>query len=286
MSDKDTLTRLGIEPKKSLGQHFMAEPAALLKLVDAARIEPGDAVLEIGPGLGALTDRLAERARRVVAVEVDGRMIPYLQNRYEAFPNVEIVHADILELDLDALMGSDAHFYKVVANLPYYITSPILRHLLERNSPPSLIVVTTQLEVARRMAAQPGEMSLLAVGIQFYGRPEIVTRLKPGVFYPRPEVESAIVRITPHPEGLPLPADERGCFFEVVRAGFGQPRKQLRNTLSAGLKAGREAAGRWLDEANVDPRRRAETLSVDEWLALYQVVDTHHTIRAKGHAAT
>jgi 16S rRNA (adenine1518-N6/adenine1519-N6)-dimethyltransferase len=286
MSDKDTLTRLGIEPKKSLGQYFMAEPAALLKLGDAARIEPGDAVLEIGPGLGALTDLLAERARRLVAVEIDGRVIPYLQNRYEAFPNVEVVHADILKLDLEELLGSDAHSYKVAANLPYYITSPILRHLLEGGSPPSLIVVTTQLEVARRMAAQPGEMSLLAVGIQFYGRPEIVSRLKPGVFYPRPEVESAIVRITPHPEGSPLPADERGRFFEVVRAGFGQPRKQLRNTLSGGLRAGREAAESWLGEAGIDPRRRAETLSVDEWLTLYRVVDSHHTIQAKGHAAS
>jgi 16S rRNA (adenine1518-N6/adenine1519-N6)-dimethyltransferase len=286
MSDKDTLSRLGIEPKKSLGQYFMAEPAALQKLVDAARLDPGDAVLEIGPGLGALTDLLAKAARRLVAVEIDVRVIPYLQNRYAAFPNVEIVQADILDLDLEALLGSDAQSYKVVANLPYYITSPILRRLLEGSAPPSLIVVTTQLEVARRMAAQPGEMSLLAVGIQFYGRPEIVSRLKPGVFYPRPGVESAIVRVTPHPGGSPLPADEGERFFRVVRAGFGQPRKQLRNTLSAGLHVGREAAAGWLEEAGVDPKRRAETLSVDEWLALYRVVDNHQPIRAKDHAAT
>jgi 16S rRNA (adenine1518-N6/adenine1519-N6)-dimethyltransferase len=285
MSDKDTLSRLGIEPKKSLGQHFMAEPAALRRLVDAARLDPGDVVLEIGPGLGALTDRLAEKARRLVAVEIDGRVIPYLQNRYQAFPNVEVIHADILALDLEELLGSDARSYKVVANLPYYVTSPILRHLLEGSSPPSLIVVTTQLEVARRMAAQPGEMSLLAVGIQFYGRPEIVSRLKPGVFYPRPEVESAIVRITPHPASSPLPADERGRFFQVVRAGFGQPRKQLHNTLSAGLGIDRAAAARWLEQAKVDPRRRAETLSVDEWLALYRVVENQQPIRADNHAA-
>jgi 16S rRNA (adenine1518-N6/adenine1519-N6)-dimethyltransferase len=264
----------------------MVEPAALQKLVDAARLDPGDTVLEIGPGLGALTDLLAGAARRLIAVEIDGRMIPYLQNRYAAFPNVEIVQADILDLDLGELLGSDAQSYKVVANLPYYITSPILRRLLEENVPPALIVVTTQLEVARRMAAQPGEMSLLAVGIQFYGRPEIVSRLKPGVFYPRPEVESAIVRVTPHPGGSPLPTEEGERFFRVVRAGFGQPRKQLRNTLSGGLRAGREAAESWLGEAGIDPRRRAETLSVDEWLTLYRVVDSHHTIQAKGHAAS
>jgi 16S rRNA (adenine1518-N6/adenine1519-N6)-dimethyltransferase len=286
MSDKDTLSRLGIEPKKSLGQHFMAEPAALQKLVDAARLGPGDAVLEIGPGLGALTDLLAEAARRLVAVEIDGRVIPYLQNRYEAFPNVEIVQADILDLDLGELLGSDSQSYKVVANLPYYITSPILRRLLEESAPPSLIVVTTQLEVARRMAAQPGKMNLLAVGIQFYGKPEIVSRLKPGVFYPRPEVESAIVRVTPHPGGSPLSADAGERFFRVVRAGFSQPRKQLRNTISAGLHVSREVAAGWLEEADIDPRRRAETLSVDEWLALYRVVDNHQPFRAKDHAAT
>ncbi len=264
-----TLARLGIIPKKSLGQSFMVEESALIQMVEAATIGPHDVTLEIGAGLGALTRFLASRARRVVALEIDGRFIDTLKQLFDRQPHVEIVQADILQASLGGLLGDDAVDYKVVANLPYYITSAIIRYLLEAPTPPRLLVVTVQHEVAERLSAAPGEMSLLAVGVQFYGRPEIVARLKPRVFYPRPHVDSALVRIEPHLDGPLLPPDERTRFFRIVRAGFSQPRKQLKNSLSAGLHLTSEPVVNWVKQAGVDPSRRAETLSIAEWLALY-----------------
>lgn len=271
MSIRRTLIQLGLEPQKSLGQNFMVAPQALRRMAEAAALSPDDAVLEIGAGLGALTDLLAERARRVVAVEVDGRFIPYLRRRYAHAPHVEVVHADILACDVAHLMGADAGAYKALGNLPYYITSAILRHLLENPAPPRLLVVTVQREVAERLTAAPGAMSLLAVSVQFYGKPRIVARLKAGSFYPPPEVESAIVRVDPHAEGPPLPPQETERFFRIVRAGFSQPRKQLRNSLAAALLLKTEQVEDWLTAAGVDPRRRAESLALEEWLALYRV---------------
>ena len=269
---RQVLDQLGIEPKKSLGQNFMVELAALNRLADAADLKPGDAVLEIGAGLGALTAVLAGRVRRVVALEIEGRLVSYLRQRFAEQPSVEIVPGDVLETDPAALMGRDAGGYKVVANVPYYITSAILRHLLESAAPPRLLVVTVQKEVAERITAGPGAMSLLAVSVQFYGQPRIVARLKRGHFYPPPDVDSAIVRIDPHPGGPLLPPEETARFFEVARAGFSQPRKQVRNSLAAGLGVDAGTAVRWLERAGIDPRRRAETLSVAEWVGLVKAV--------------
>lgn len=270
MTIHDTLARLGLDPKKSLGQNFMIEPAALHKLADAADLSPDDTVLEIGPGLGALTDLLMRQAGRVVAVELDDRFVPYLRDRYARFPHVQVVHGDILEVNLAEILGEDAARYKVVASLPYYITSPILRTLLEGPTPPALIVVTVQLEVAQRIAASPPDMSLLALGVQFYGKPTIMARLKPGHFYPSPDVHSAVVRITPHPAGPPLRGAERDRFFRIARAGFSQPRKQIKNSLAAGLGLSSADVVDWLAAAGIQPTRRPETLSIAEWLALYR----------------
>jgi 16S rRNA (adenine1518-N6/adenine1519-N6)-dimethyltransferase len=264
-----TLARLGLDPKKSLGQNFMIEAAALRKMIDAADLTRDDAVLEIGPGLGALTDQLAEHARRVVAVEIDQRFVPYLTERYARDGHVEIVEADILDADVCDLLGEDAGHYKVIANLPYYITSAILRLLLEGNCPPDLLTITVQHEVAQRIAAKPGEMSLLAVGVQFYGVPKIAGRLKPGNFYPAPNVDSAVVRIMPHAGGPPLTGAERERFFTIARAGFSQPRKQLRNSLAAGLHLPAPDVVDWMAAAGIDTRRRPETLTIAEWLALF-----------------
>lgn len=270
MSIFDTLRQLGIDPKKSLGQNFMVEPNAVQRVAGAAKLEPADTVLEIGAGLGALTDVLARQAGRVVALEIDDRFVGYLRSRYATAPHVEIVQADVLQTDIGALMGEDAAHYKVVANVPYYITSAILRHLLESRTPPALIVMTMQREVAERIIAQPGDMSLLAVSVQFYGRPRLVTRLSAANFYPRPDVESAILRVTPHPEGPPVPPDEADAFFRVVRAGFSQPRKQVKNSLAAGLHASTDEATGWLEQAGIDPRRRPEKLGVDDWVRIYR----------------
>ncbi|MCC6906122.1 MAG: ribosomal RNA small subunit methyltransferase A [Anaerolineae bacterium] len=269
MHIRDTLEGFGLAPRKSLGQNFMIEPASIRRVADAAGIEPGDALLEIGPGLGALTDELAVRARRIVAVEVDAGFVPILMARYAGNPCVEIVQGDILEEDVAALMGPDAASYLAISNLPYSITSAALRFLLENPCPPRRIVFTMQLEVAQRVTASAGEMSLLAVSVQFYGRATLVARLKAGNFYPRPEVESAILRIDPHPVPL-LPREDAGPFFRAVRAGFSQKRKQIKNALAGGLNRPVEEMASWLERAGIAPTRRAETLSLDDWLRLYR----------------
>lgn len=270
MHVRETLDQLGIEPKKSLGQNFMVQPGALRRMAEAANPHPDDAVLEIGAGLGALTDELAERARRVVALEIDERFLDHLRAHFAAMSGVEIVAGDVLEQDISALMGPDAPHYKAVANVPYYITSAILRHLLESDTPPALTVLTVQSEVADRVTAEPDDMSLLAVSVQFYGQPELVTRLSAANFYPQPDVGSAILRIMPHPGGPLLPPAAAPGFFKVVRAGFSQPRKQVKNSLQAGLNASQGSVLCWLEAAGIDPRRRAETLSVAEWVAVYE----------------
>ena len=227
------------------------------------------------PGLGALTHLLAERAGRVVAVELDQRLIPILREQFADQPHVSFVHGDILELSPAALIQAQlpaetgaataATAYKVVANLPYYITSAALRHILERaDVRPTLAVVLVQREVAQRMTAQPGDMSLLAVGVQFYARPRALHSVPAGAFLPRPKVDSSVVRLDLH-EQPAVPDVDPTQFFRIVRAGFGQRRKQLRNSLSAGLSCKKEDADLWLNAAGVDPSRRAQTLSISEW---------------------
>lgn len=266
MNPKATLERLGIEPKKSLGQNFLHDPNALRKIAALAEIGPQDTVLEIGPGLGGLTEVLASQAQRVVAVELDDRLIPALA-WLDALPNVEIVHQDILTVDLDALIGPEP--YLVCANVPYYITSAILRFLLERAHRPRRLVLTVQLEVAERLVAQPGEHSLLSISAQYYARPRIVMRLNRAAFYPRPDVDSAVVRLDCYDRpAVDAPSD--ALFFRVVRAGFSQKRKQLKNALAEGLHLAAEAAAALSQSAGVDPRRRAETLTLEEWAAIAQ----------------
>jgi 16S rRNA (adenine1518-N6/adenine1519-N6)-dimethyltransferase len=266
MNPKALLDQLGIDPKKSLGQNFLLDPNILDKIVGAADLPPGATVLEIGAGTGALTARLAARAERVIAVEIDQRMQPVLTRLAHEAGNVEVVYADILTLDPASLTGAGVPFC-VVANVPYYITSAILRHLLEAAHRPWRLVLLVQLEVAQRVMAQPGDMSLLAVSVQFYARPSLAGRVSASVFYPRPEVDSAILRLDCHPTP-PHPVPDEAQFFRLVRAGFSQKRKQLKNTLAGGLGIGQAAALALLDSAAIDPMRRAETLSIAEWAAL------------------
>ncbi len=265
MSDRDLLERRGISPKKSLGQNFLHDPNALDKIVALADLTPAATVVEIGPGTGNLTRLLAQQGARVIAVELDDRLIPMLRDEFADQPQVEIVHGDILELDLGTWVGSAP--YTVVANLPYYITSAILRYMLERPHRPARLVLTVQREVAERLAAAPGDMSLLAVSVQFYGQPEIAMRLNPAAFWPRPDVESSVVRIDVY-AAPPVEVPSEREFFRMVRAGFGQKRKQLRNALAAGLNIDKPSADTLLTGAGIDPQRRAETLSLPEWAAL------------------
>lgn len=287
---RDLLARFNLRPRKSLGQNFLVDDAALDRIVSAADLTPEDTVLEIGPGLGTLTRRLARAAGQVIAVELDQNLIPILRYTLAGYSNIELVHGDILKIDPPSLVGESLHgptdhpttrlpdysttpspHYKVVANLPYYITSAVIRHLLEAPARPSRLILTVQLEVAQRLIAGPGDMSLLAVGVQFYGAPAIVTRIKAGSFYPAPKVDSAVVRIEVHAQP-PVEVRDVDHFFAVVRAGFGQKRKQLHNSLRIGLSLPAEVVEAALAKAGIDAKRRAETLALEEWAALAQTL--------------
>ena len=252
----------GLTPRKGLGQNFLTDPAVLDKVVEAAGVTRDETVLEIGPGLGSLTRHLAQAARRVVAVEIDGNLIPILQQVLTAEKNVTVVHGDILDLNPAELMGNDP--YVVVANIPYYITSAILRHLLDSPHQPQRLVLTVQREVAERICASPGDMSLLALSVQVYGVPRPVLRIPAGAFYPPPKVDSTTLRIDLFPQPR-IPAAQLNTFFRLAKAGFSQKRKTLRNALSSGLGWKPDQGAQLLLAAGIDPQRRAETLSVDEW---------------------
>ena len=260
---KNILAGYGLEPRKSLGQNFLFETNVLARIVDAADLQPGDEVLEIGPGLGSLTSLLAKKAGYVVAVELDGRLLPALRGEMAGLDNVEIVEGDILEQDPAAIFTGP---YKVVANVPYYITGAILRHLLGGMHKPSSMVLTVQKEVANRLTAEPPDMSLLAISVLYYGDVERVATIKAGAFWPRPDVDSAVIRIEIR-HNAALEGDQEEAFFKIVRTGFSQKRKQLQKNLRQ-LGVGRTAVATALEKAGIDGTRRAETMTIDEWLAL------------------
>jgi 16S rRNA (adenine1518-N6/adenine1519-N6)-dimethyltransferase len=260
-------------PKKSLGQNFLHDPNVLEKIVNAAEVAPGYTVLEVGPGTGALTVLLAQRADRLIAVEIDDRLLPILQAQLKDFPNAELIHADILETDVQKLVGNGD--YLVCANLPYYITSAILRHLLEVPHKPKRLVLTVQQEVADRLLAQPDDMSLLAVSVQYYGKVKMVSKIGAAAFWPRPDVASAVIRIDVY-DTPPVNAPSDELFFKVVRAGFGQKRKQLKNSLGAGLGISHLQAAQLIESAGIEPTRRAETLHLEEWAKLATAVAEKH----------
>ncbi|HET7035085.1 MAG TPA: 16S rRNA (adenine(1518)-N(6)/adenine(1519)-N(6))-dimethyltransferase RsmA [Thermomicrobiaceae bacterium] len=258
------LDELGVRPSKSKGQNFLHDLAIVRRIAEAAEIATGELVVEIGPGLGALTRELAARADRVIAVELDRRLAAHLAGA--GITGVEVIEADILATDIAELTRGRP--YVVVANLPYNIATAVIEHLLAGPARPQRLLVMVQREVAERIVAQPPKMSILAVAVQFYGTPRIVMRIGPGAFIPAPKVESAVLRIDVAPQP-PLPAPEQPAFFRLVRAGFGQRRKQLANALAAGLRASKEAVERALLDAGVAPERRAETLTIADWLRLY-----------------
>ena len=267
---RELMTAYGLNPKKSLGQNFMHDPNTIEKIVTTAEIMPDDTVVEIGPGTGELTAKLADFAKHVMAIEVDDRLEPVLSDRFADKSNVYFVFEDILKTDILSLVGKKD--FIVVANVPYYITTAILQHLLEQDRRPKRIVITMQYEVAERICAtSAGEMTLLSNSVQFYGKPEIVSKLNPAVFWPRPSINSAILRIDTYDTPIvDVPSDK--LFFRVVKAGFSQKRKQLRNSLSGGLQVKSKVAKSYLDIAEIDSKRRAETLTLEEWARLTRVV--------------
>lgn len=263
------LRRYHLHAHKGLGQNFLQDPLALESIVAAAEIRPTDTVLEIGPGLGSLTRYLAVAAKEVIAVELDEKLISPLKTVLSPYQNVHIIHGDILKLSpKDVIAEND---YLVVANIPYYITSAVIRHLLESGSKPRRIVLTIQKEVARRICAKPGDMSLLALSVQVYGTPLIAAHIPAEAFFPAPKVDSAVLVIDIYPTPL-LKEELLDTFFKLVKAGFGQKRKTLRNSLSSGLHISPINAAELLTRANIDPQRRAETLSIAEWERLSEIL--------------
>jgi 16S rRNA (adenine1518-N6/adenine1519-N6)-dimethyltransferase len=266
---KRLLQRHGLRPSKSFGQHLLVSRPALDEIVAAADLQPDDSVLEVGAGTGVLTVELARRAQRVVAVELDRAILPVLHETTRRFKNIEIIPRDLLAVQPAEVFG-DAP-YKLVANLPYYITALTLRHFLEAANPPRLLVVMVQREVAERMTATPGDLSLLGLSVQFYGTPRIVARVPADAFYPPPKVDSAVVRVDLFSQP-PLSDAERDRFFGIAHAGFAEKRKQIHNSLARNLHVSQATVATWLAEAGIDPMRRAETLSLDEWLRLTRIV--------------
>lgn len=262
---KAILKKYDIQLKKSLGQNFLTDNHALQAIVNAAGITSQDTVLEIGPGIGSLTRHIAAAAKRVVAVELDATLIPALQDVLSTFSNVELIHGDILKVELPASLQESP--YLIVANIPYYITSAVIRRSLENAAKPKKMILTIQKEVARRICQKPGDMSLLALSVQVYGQPKVQFDIPAGAFYPAPTVDSSVLSIDLYDQPL-IPPAELDKFFQWIKAGFSQKRKKLRNSLSAGLNLPTTAIEEIFTRADLDPQRRAETLSIEEWKAL------------------
>ncbi|MFC2574713.1 MAG: 16S rRNA (adenine(1518)-N(6)/adenine(1519)-N(6))-dimethyltransferase RsmA [Candidatus Saccharimonas sp.] len=249
-------------PKKELGQHWLRDPEILAEIAEVAELGRGDVVLEIGPGLGTLTSRLLARAQRVVAVEFDADLAGKLPGQFPG-KNLDVINEDILQFDLNQLPKG----YKVVANVPYYITSKIIEKLMTAENKPSLAVLLVQKEVAERIAAGPGEMSILAVGVQLFAQVELDIEVPRQFFTPPPKVDSQVVVLRTRTEPLVTPEDHKD-FFRVVKAGFSAKRKKLRSSLSGGLNISKDVAEQLLKTANISPDARAEDLAIDDWRRL------------------
>jgi 16S rRNA (adenine1518-N6/adenine1519-N6)-dimethyltransferase len=273
---RQLLRQFGFRPRKRLGQHFLVDEAVLGRILSAAELSPGDIVVEIGPGLGILTEGLARRGARVIAVELDAKLVALLRKRLAGFPDVRIVRADILktaprDLLRENVATSDvARGYKVIANLPYYITSPVLSHFLEAQPRPSEMVIMVQKEVGETIAAAPGKMRLLSVKTQLYSKPVVVSYVPAASFYPPPKVDSIVLRLDVYSQP-PIEVSDVTGFFDIVMHGFSSPRKQLRNSLSHSLEMPPGQVASLLEKAGIEAKRRAETLSLEEWRQLWEV---------------
>ncbi len=256
-----------------LGQNFLINENIAKKMAQSANLTPSDFVLEIGPGKGILTEELAKHVGKIVAIEIDGNLAEILKNKFRDRENVEIIQGDILKINLKNILGNEAYKYKVVANLPYYITSPIIRLFLESEIPPSEMILMVQKEVAERIAAKAGKMSILAVSVQYYARMEILFKVGKKDFNPVPEVDSAVIRITPHPGSLPErdEGDFNRKFFRIVRAGFCAKRKTLANNLANSFHLDKKIVDEKLGSLKIKNTARAQELSVDNWKKLASI---------------
>lgn len=268
---KKLLREHDLRARKGLAQHFLIDADTVTQILAAADISTADTVIEVGPGLGVLTRELVKVAGKIVAIELDGRLVQVLRRDLAAWQNLTVIEADVLKTEPGSVLGG-ASEYKLVANLPYYITSSAIRHFLEASVKPRLMVVMVQKEVAEQITAQPGRMSLLSVSVQLYGAPRIVAQVPSHAFYPAPDVDSAVLRIEVYPRAK-VASDHIPEFFDLVRAGFSANRKQLINSLSRGLGMTKDEVLPLLAKADIDPKRRAETLTIEEWGRLF---DCYH----------
>ncbi len=262
---RTALKLAGIRPSKGLGQHFLVDKDSLEAIMAAAGPIKADTVLEIGPGLGVMTGPLTQAAGHVVAVETDPILADLLRRNIP--DNLTVVEQDILRYDLRQLPAG----YKVIANIPYYLTSKIFRLLIESPNPPAIMSLLIQKEVAERITAEPGRLSILALSVQYYGRPELVRIVERHKFWPAPEIDSAVIRV--ELTGPAFPADPHQL-FRLIKAGFGEKRKQLRNALAGGLNCSLDCSAEVLAAAGIEPTARAQELSLSEWERLY-----HATIK-------
>lgn len=266
----------GLKPQKGLGQNFLVDDLYLEKIVQAGGVQKTDTVLEIGAGLGSLTRYLASSAGDVVAVEIDQNLFPALRKVTKTFDNVHLVRGDFMELDVQGLLKRNG--YKVVANIPYYLTSSLIRRLMESHVKPVLTVLTVQKEVAQRICAGPGKLSLLALSVQVYGAPRIAFIIPKGAFYPAPQVDSATLVVEHYPQPR-IPVEQLEHFFLLAKAGFAQKRKMLHNALAGAPDINHEQALDLLSRAGIEVERRAQTLSLEEWGALAALYSEY---RSKG----
>lgn len=265
-----------IKPKKSLGQNFLNNKAVIDKIIQAADLTPDDFVLEIGPGKGILTEELAKAAGKVVAVEIDGSLVELLRNKFSSTKNVEIISGDILKTDLNKLVSGyklQATGYRVIANLPYYITSPIIRLFLESEFPPQEMILMVQKEVAERIAAKAGQMSILAVSVQYYADIKILFDVGKENFDPIPEVDSAVIHVTHNMKHETRDKKYNQNFFRVVRAGFSAKRKTLVNNLSNSLHLDKNAVEEKIKTIPLSGIVRAQELSVEDWKKLVNLFE-------------
>ncbi|RLC37665.1 ribosomal RNA small subunit methyltransferase A [candidate division Kazan bacterium] len=276
---KGLLTHYNVSAQKSLGQNFLIDKEVLDKITKAAELSKVDFVVEVGPGFGTLTLLLAEKAGRILAIETDKKILSILRAISSGYQNIDLLPANVLRLDGKELYSHYKAWsktrnkktrYKLVSNLPYYITSAVLKQFLETNYRPDLIVVMVQKEVAERIVAKPGEMSLLSLSVQFFGKPEIIAAVSKDAFWPKPKVDSAILKIVPHSSQLQHSVDDVKKFFRMLKAGFGERRKQLHNSLSGGLNINDATVQEKLRYVGISPQTRAQELSITQWVKLFK----------------
>lgn len=264
---KELLVKYRAKPSKIMGQNFLIDRTTLKKIIEAGQLTQEDIIVEVGPGIGTLTKELAQKVKKVIAIEKDRTMVEILKETLKNYNNIEVVQGNALLNTTHKIPTR----YKVIANIPYYLTSPLIRKFLEEKHQPETMVLMVQKEVAQRICSTPPHMSLLAVSVQFYAKAKIISYISNKCFWPSPKVDSAIINITPKTN---LEKVDNDLFFKIVKAGFSQPRKQLINNLSKFLnkdlpaQAGKNHIREWLLKNNINPQQRAETLSIQDWINL------------------